>query len=644
MENEKKEEAPSTEKEVQNTENNNNQNIINEKPNENNNNISEQTNQNKINDNQNDVNKEKEKANIITNNNSEKKEQENLKINTDEKKESNKSQQKTQNEDFDSDNSALSDSDISENDIDSVTTRTTKNKNMDLDSFYKQARQYFVMTEGGTPIYSRYGDEIKNCSLSATFSAIVTKFVAFNGGTNNEKESLNYIKNEYSLIVFMKKGKLFFIAVSNKKDSVSFLHRQLELLYHQLLSVLTNDRMKALEEKPATCAKLLLDCNYLFEQMIEYTSHSMIGILQSYQVLPIENRNKLNEICSKYRGSALITCLITTNAKEIIAISKSSVIELTFSDVVLIQSHIMLSGSKKENECWTNLCMPGISADGFLQLYSNFTPPNQYGVLFITEKQEQSSLASFNDLAKNIYEEIKEKGLLPNIEKAIESKNNADFFKEDLQNDTQEINVELLKEFIKKTFSNKYKSNYNKDNKENKDNEVVNTNEILTKSTTLPEAYKLYYSNPIRKVNTTIVNPSRLVSIGKIATKQTTKNDPLLKMYYGTVQHRTNGQFFTINLHSHENLNKEEKYILKTYIKLYDYYLSFSKNLAYPDNFFHIEKDYKFSHGIYVNETYIIFGTFNLFKPNDEISEIFKESAKIIRQYDNNFFVSLKQY
>jgi len=248
----------------------------------------------------------------------EKKEEENLMV-QDKQKDSIKIQEENLDEEYDSDNSALSNSDISENDIDSITTRTSYNKNMDLETFYKQNRQYFIMTEGGTPIYSRYGDEIKNCSLSATFSAIITKFVVFNGGLNNDKESLNYIKNEYSLIVFLKKGKLFFIAVSNKNDSVSFLYRQLELLYHQLLSVITNDRMHALEEKPATCTKLLTTSNYLFEQIIEYTSHSMAGILQSYQVLPIDNRSKLNEICSRYRGDALITCLITLNAKEIIA-------------------------------------------------------------------------------------------------------------------------------------------------------------------------------------------------------------------------------------------------------------------------------------------------------------------------------------
>ena len=76
---------------------------------------------------------------------------------------------------------------------------------------------------------------------------------------------------------------------------------------------------------------------------------------------------------------------------------------------------------------------------------------------------------------------------------------------------------------------------------------------------------------------------------------------------------------------------------------MYDFYISFSKNLNNPDNFYHIEKDNKFSHGIYVNENFIIFGTFNLFKPNDEITEILKECAKLIKNYESNFFISLKQ-
>ena len=66
------------------------------------------------------------------------------------------------------------------------------------------------------------------------------------------------------------------------------------------------------------------------------------------------------------------------------------------------------------------------------------------------------------------------------------------------------------------------------------------------------------------------------------------------------------------------------------------------KNLNSGDKFFHIEKDNKYSHGIYVNESYIIFATLNVFKPTNEINEVFKEIIKMAKQYEGNLFVSMK--
>ncbi len=535
----------------------------------------------------------------------------------------------------DSNNSALSNSDLSDNEVETIKTRTASNKKMDLKTFYKQNRQYFIMNSGGTPIYSRYGDEIINCSIFATFSAIITKFTVFNGGDN---ENLNYIKNEYSLIVFLKKDKIFLIAVSNKNDSVSFLYSQLEIIYHTLLSIITNERMMALSEKPSACAKFISENNPLFEQIIEYTSHTLVGILKSYQVLPIDGRNKLNEICSKYRGESLVTCLITVEDKEIFAISKSSVIELTYADIILIQCLIMFKTCSDDKEIWLPVCLPGISADGLLQLYYTYSPLSQYGILYITEKQENTSMSTFKDLSKKLNDEIKEKGLIPNIDKAIETKKNADYIKEEILNNPQEVNIEQLKDFIKKTFSNKnskFKSGI--------------SGEMYQKTNTFTEAYKNFATsmvNPTISGNNimTSMNNSKitkLVSIGKIICKQSSKNDPILKLNYGIIQHRGYSQYFSINLHSFEFLTNEEKYILKSYSKLYDYYITF-KNLNSGDKFFHIEKDNKYSHGIYVNDSYIIFATLNVFKPTNEINEVFKEIIKMAKQYEGNLFVSMK--
>ena len=158
------------------------------------------------------------------------------------------------------------------------------------------------------------------------------------------------------------------------------------------------------------------------------------------------------------------------------------------------------------------------------------------------------------------------------------------------------------------------------------------------KRKTLPQSSSIYEGGDSRVYYIVDQNPKK----DNNSDSEFKKNDPILNINYGIVQHKLYSQFFTINMHSHDHLTQEEKYILKSYIKIYDYYISFTKNLNNQDNFYHIEKDNKFSHGLYVNDPILIFGTFNLFKPNDEIVAILKESIKIIKQNESNFFVSLK--
>ena len=334
-------------------------------------------------------------------------------VNEDEKNIINDKKEENENDNLFEENSDEQDEpEYSKNDIEALYLRTKTNKTMKIEQFYEQKRHYFIMTEGGTPIYSRYGDEIKNCSLLATFSAIITKFTIFNNEQNSQ-EKLNYICNENSIIAFLKKGKIVFIALSNKTDSISFLYSQLELLYNQLLSIVTSERMPILEEKPSSCARILSGINESLEQVIEYSNNTMVSLLNSYQVMPIQNRQKINSICQKYIGNALICCIINPNAKEIIALSKSNLINLTFADMILIQCLIMSSDSLRNGESWVPICLPGISSEGFLQLYCNFVSTSKFGILFVTESQEQKYFNDFVNLSRKIYDEIEEEKCFP---------------------------------------------------------------------------------------------------------------------------------------------------------------------------------------------------------------------------------------
>jgi actin-related protein 3 len=493
----------------------------------------------------------------------------------------------------------------SKNDIEALYLRTKSNKTMKIEEFYEQKRHYFIMTEGGTPIYSRYGDEIKNCSLLATFSAIITKFTIFNNEQNSQ-EKLNYICNENSIIAFLKKGKIVFIALSNKTDSISFLYSQLELLYHQLLSIVTSERMPILEEKPSQCGRILSGINESLEQIIEYSNNTMVSLLSSYQVLPIENRAKINSICQQHLGNALICCLITPDAKEIIALSKSNLINLTFTDMVLIQCLIMSSDSLRNGESWVPICLPGISSEGFLQLYCNFVTTNKFGILYVTESQEQKYFNDFVNLSRKIYDEIEEQNFLKYIENSQRKVQNKKF---NIENN----DISQIKDFIEGTLGVKEVNE-----KQGKEKSII----LHMRKNIAPKKISIYHG--VYDGNNTLIK------------------DPLIKMKFGLIKNKLLGQFFTINFSNYEELTNKEKSIMNEYIKLYDMFNSMNTNTINVDNYFHIEKDSKYSHGILVTDTYIIMGTYNVFKSNEEICQLLKEAAKLIKNNESNFFVSFK--
>jgi cellulose biosynthesis protein BcsQ len=72
---------------------------------------------------------------------------------------------------------------------------------MKLDEFFTKKRHYLIMTDGGKPVYSRYGDEVENNSIFATISAMITKFTIFNS-TESYKEEINIISNNKNKNIF----------------------------------------------------------------------------------------------------------------------------------------------------------------------------------------------------------------------------------------------------------------------------------------------------------------------------------------------------------------------------------------------------------------------------------------------------------
>ena len=509
-----------------------------------------------------------------------------------------------------------------------IIKKTNKNKEMELSDFFNQHRQYFIMTEGGTPIYSRYSDEMKICGILATFSAIITKFTIFNKYKDNI-EKLNYICNNKSIIVFLKVGSLFLIAISQQNDSISFLYSQLELLYIQLLSIITKPGICKLEEKPSSFNFILEKNIFLFEQIIQYSSHSLSSLIKCFQVSPIENRYKIYDIISKNKIDYVLFCIFDKNANQLISLIKSSYIKIVYSDIVLIQNFIMLKNLEKKFEVFENLCLPGISDQGPLQIYSNFTF-DDIGFVFICESDEEKIKNKYQSLSKKIYNEIISTKLLMNyIKKPINI-----FEKEDDELD----NFKIKSLFIQLNKRNKISKSLEPGQLKKNQNNLINHQKSKDDSGLNIGIKKEKETNFLITRQSTIIDISgfSFLNLNSINTKYLS----LSYVKYSIIINHILNQFFTINLSSYNKIIPEEKYINKVYTKLYDLYKCKDKNDK--SNFLHFEKDNNYNHIIYVYNSIIIIATFNIFKTYNEIINNVKSIYKLVSGNENEFFVQIK--
>ena len=284
-----------------------------------------------------------------------------------------------------------------------LVAKTKRNEKMKFEEFFIKKRHYLIMSDGGKPVYSRYGDPIENNSIFATLSAMITKFTVFNSN-DSDKEFLNVITNSKNKIAFLKKGQLIFIAISKKNDCTSLLFSQLEYLYNQLMSILTISFYSKLEDNPSKCLSTMSGTENLFEQMIQYTSKSFPALFNSYQVFNFfEHREKLNKIAEEFRGEALY-CIIMT-PYEIISLARSNQIDVVSSDLVLIQNLIYSQEMLRTQESYVPICLPGISEQGYIQFYSHFSEEN-IGIIFITENMDPMCFVKFQEKYNNLYQKL----------------------------------------------------------------------------------------------------------------------------------------------------------------------------------------------------------------------------------------------
>jgi len=500
--------------------------------------------------------------------------------------------------------------------------KTKRNTELKYEEFFTKKRHYLIMTDGGKPVYSRYGDEVENNSIFATLSAMITKFTIFNS-SDTFKEELNVISNKKNKIVFMKKGQLIFIAFSKMiNDSVFLLHSQLEMIYNQLMSILTVKFYEKLEDNPSKVLTAMGGTENLFEQIIQYSSNSFVSIFNSYQIMNFENfgesREKINKILEENKGNSLYCILMTPY--EIISYAHSNQITVQAADLILIQTLILCTEMLRTQESYVPICLPGISDQGFLQLYSHFSEEN-IGIIFITENVDPMCFMEFQQKYKDIYARILE-GYSEKIIQCMRKNNN---------------------------MKGKYSlfKNDNQENKENIDKEAL-VNDLITKINKMNE--KLSIEGKTSSNRLPNINNSNLAIKDASKAKALSSNlitNPTISIFdgikYGVILNRKNNQYIMLNFGmDYRTYTKKEKELIHKYIMLYDVYNNYKDKENNKEEFYYLENSEKYYNLIQVNENFVVIFSFGFFSDIEKIQKKIKDLFKHLKKYENKYFIIYK--
>ncbi|XP_057836189.2 vacuolar fusion protein MON1 homolog isoform X1 [Cryptomeria japonica] len=156
-----------------------------------------------------------------------------------------------------------------------------KNEDDTSITWRKRKKHFFILSHSGKPIYSRYGDENKLAGFSATLQAIIS-FV------ENSGDNIRSVQAGNHQIVFLVKGPIYLVCISCTEEPFQALRAQLELLYGQMLLILTKSIERYFYKNSKFDMRPLLGgTDVVFSSLIHAFSWNPATFLHAYTCVPL---------------------------------------------------------------------------------------------------------------------------------------------------------------------------------------------------------------------------------------------------------------------------------------------------------------------------------------------------------------------
>ncbi|KAG2305671.1 hypothetical protein Bca52824_025419 [Brassica carinata] len=249
----------------------------------------------------------------------------------------------------------------------------------DASSWRKRKKHFFILSNSGKPIYSRYGDEHKLAGFSATLQAIIS-FVE-NGG-----DRVNLAKAGKHQVVFLVKGPIYLVCISCTDETYEYLRGQLNLLYGQMIVILTKSIDRCFEKNSKfDMTPLLGGTDAVFSSLVHSFSWNPATFLHAYTCLPLPYASRkatgtvLQDVCASGVLFALLMC-----RHKVVSLAGAQKASLHPDDLLLLSNFVMSSESFRTSESFSPICLPRYNPQAFLHAYVHFFDDDTYVILLTT--------------------------------------------------------------------------------------------------------------------------------------------------------------------------------------------------------------------------------------------------------------------
>eukprot|EP01080_Neovahlkampfia_damariscottae_P011047 gene11047-3755_t len=287
------------------------------------------------------------------------------------------------------------------------------NEDVSTLSWRQHKKHIFILTEAGKPIFSRYGKEDDLSPLMGMLMAVVS-FIEDDG----DSIRTIYTGGEHK-IIFVVKGPVYFVCVSCTNETENELKNQLELLYTQIIFILTERIIDHLKKKSSFDLRNLLGgTDNVLHSLIHAMSCDMSFTFNSFKTLKLTKqiRNSIGDILIKnVPDKTLFSILIADN--KIVHLGRLKKYSLQPLDLLLLLNFINSSKSIRTSETWTPLCLPGFSPEGFLYAYIHF-PKNDICLILIN--LSQNNFFECSTFKSNLEEKFNQLKLFSKIKDGME--------------------------------------------------------------------------------------------------------------------------------------------------------------------------------------------------------------------------------